>query len=213
MNKLVLSLVVLSLLSSCGKNNKTGSNAAPPAPAPVAVVPVVTNAITSAVSGGVELGAKIDDYTNQFGVGQIYYYGQPQTWGTLANTGLELSYRYTKSATPTGTSTDPNCVKKWLIFTVCSYSSMSSSSISDASVSRYLVNSSVNIEEKKNELKAYINNANPLIPISVIGTSHMFKTRDGKSYIIDTRYPIQANPIGVVDTAGVNEYMFDIRAI
>ena len=195
--------MVLATLISCGKSNSTSGGG-------VSAAPVVTNApvsITSAVVGGVALGGLIDNYSTKFGTGKLYYSGNIQTWGTLSNTGLELAYRYTKS-TASNPAVDQNCTTKLIFFTVCT--STETTSLSSTVVSRKVLNSTVEIASKINELKGYINNANPLIAISVNGTSYMFKTKDGKSYVIDTSYPIQANPIVIIDTTGT-EYMFDIR--
>ena len=190
MKKFLLSLMVLASLVSCGKDNKV-SSAATSAFSP----------ITTSVQGASELGSKIDNYSTQFGLGQVYYYGTTQTWGALANNNLPIVYRYTKSAT----ANNSNCEKKWGIFWVCSTSSSSGS----ATESRSVVNSSVNVTEKANQLKAIINSQNVLIPIVPQGTSYRIQSTDGKQYIIDTRYPIQANPIGISDSTGT-EYMFNI---
>ena len=188
----------MAILASCGKKNEVSS----------------TNAygfspITSGVQGAADLGAKIDTYPTSFGTGTVYYYGAQQTWGTLANTGLNLAYRYTKS---TSTASGSNCTLKWGIFYVCSYSS--TSSVSNVAESRVVYNNNVNITAKGNELKSIINSANPLIPITAQGTSYRIQTTDGKQYIIDTRYPIQAQPIGVSDaygtTNGKTEYLYNI---
>ncbi len=195
MKKLILSFMVLASLVSCGKNNSVGSN----------TNAYGSNAITTNVQGASQLGSLIDNYRTSFGTGQVYYYNNYQTYGTLANTGLNLGYHYTKSAP---TSSGSNCERKWGIFWICSYSS-SSSSLSTANDSRKVSNNSVDILTKMNELKAIINSANPLIPIVASGASFRIVTTDGKQYVIDTRYPLQANPIGIMNSAGT-EYLYSI---
>ncbi len=192
MKKLLLSFMVLAVLGSCGKKNEVSTNGYGFSP------------ITTSVQGAADLGSKIDNYPTQFGTGQLYYYGVTQTWGTLANTGLNLAYRYTKS---TSSASGSNCTLKWGIIYVCS--SSSTTTTSNVAESRKVYNNTVDITAKGNELKAIINNANPLIPIQAQGTSYRVQTRDGKQYIIDTRYPIQSQPIGVMDTSGT-EYLYNI---
>jgi hypothetical protein len=201
MKTLLLSLLVVSTLVACGKKNEVSSNANASA----------SNPITVSVQYATDIGSKIDNYTTQFGVGQLYYYGYPQTYQALVNSGLDLKYRYTKSAT-TSTGSGSNCELKWSIFYVCSYSNSSSSSTSAAAESRRVANNSVDVLSKQNELKAIINNVNPLIPIQTSGSMYMITTRDSKKYIIDTRYPLQSNPIGISDSSGT-EYLYNITEI
>lgn len=203
--------MILGSFASCGKSNSVPRNTLNVLRVTNTENPLpLSSSITSTVPGQSALGGMIDNYSTQFGTGRLYYGGNIQTWGTLSNTGLELAYRYTKSTANTSV-VDQNCTKKWIFFTVCSSSSSSGTSVlSSTVVSRKVLNSTVDITTKINELKGYINNANPLITINVNGTSYMFKTKDGKSYVIDTSYPIQANPIVIMDSTGT-EYMFDIR--
>ncbi len=180
--------MVLGSLVSCGKNNSTSGDTTSTAPA----------SITSAVTGGVSLGTSIDNYSTQFGVGQHDYY---TTLGAYVNAGNELTYSYTKISS---SSNNQNCTTKLFIFKVCTQTT--------PVVSRKVSNSSVDITAKINELKGYINNANPLIAIKNVGTSYTFNTKDGKTYVIDRSYPLQANPVLVMDENGASmEYLFDIR--
>ena len=196
MKKFIVALMVLSSLVSCGKSNTVASSAATNA--------YGSNAITSTAQGAAQLGSLIDNYTADFGTQQLYYYGNVQTYGTLANTGLNIVYRYTKSAS---TSNGSNCEKKWGIFWICSYSTSSSST--SANESRNVANNTVDVLTKINQLKAIINSSNPLIPIVANGTSYMIVSTDGKKYVIDTRYPLQANPIGIMDSTGT-EFLYNI---
>lgn len=193
MKRLLMPLMVLAMLVSCGKDNQVSSAGTS-----------VFNPITTTVQGASDLGSKVDNYTTQFGTQQILYYGNYQTYGTLANTGLNIVYRYSKSAAAASGS---NCTVKWSIFYVCS--SSSTTTTSSVAESRKVYNNSVDITSKANELKAIINRANPLIPITALGTSYRVQTLDGFQYIIDTRYPLQANPIGISSSAGT-EYLYNI---
>ncbi len=201
MKTLLLSLLVVSTLVACGKKNEVSSTANTSA----------SNPITVSVQYASDIGSKIDNYSTQFGIGQVYYYGYPQTYQALVNSGLDLKYRYTKS-TMTSTGGGTNCERKWSIFYVCSYSSTSSSSGYAIQESRKVANNSVDVLTKQNELKAIVNNVNPLIPIQTSGSMYMITTRDSKQYIIDTRYPLQSNPIGISDTSGT-EYLYNITEI
>ena len=200
MKTLLLSLLIISTLVACGKKNEVSSTGNASA----------SNPITVSVQYASDIGSKIDNYTTQFGVGQVMYYGYPQTYQALVNTGLDLKYRYTKSTT-TASGAGANCERKWSIFYVCSYSNTSTSGYG-AQESRKVANNSVDILSKQNELKAIVNNVNPLIPIQTSGSMYMITTRDSKQYIIDTRYPLQSNPIGVSDTSGT-EYLYNITEI
>lgn len=193
MKKLIVALMVLSTLASCGKDNKVAS-------ATTAATSPITTPVTTADQVGVALGQKIDSYTTQFGFAQVNYY---TTIGQLANQGYSITYSYTKDSSSVS---NPDCEKKW-IFTICS-SSSSSSNIT-ANVSRTVQNTGVNVTTKINELKAIINAKHAAYPIQVNGYSYWIKTSDNKEYIIDTRMPIQANPVGIYDPAtNSKEYMF-----
>ena len=188
--------MVLAVLASCGKDNKVGGVTSQFSP------------ITTNVQGAADLGQKIETYGTSFGTGQVYYYGQTQTWANLANTGLNLGYRYTKS-TGNVASTGSNCDKKWGIFYVCSYSSNTSPTYTSSAESRKVNNNTVDITAKANELKGIINRSNPLIGIQSSGYSYLIQTTDGTQYVIDTRYPLQANPIGI-RTSTYTEYLYNI---
>lgn len=190
MKKLIVALMVLSTLASCGKDNKVAS------PATTAATSPATTTVTTTDQVGVALAQKIDNYTTQFGLAQVNYY---TTIGQLANQGVAITYKYTKS-----TASSAECEKKW-IFTVCSSSSSTSF---NPEVSRTVANSGVNVTTKINELKALINAKHPAYPIQVSGYVFYIVTTDNKQYAIDVRMPIQANPIGIRNADGTQEYMF-----
>lgn len=193
---IVLTFASALSLVSCGKNgNKiqggTGGSSS------------VFNQVTVGTPGAANLGSKIDNYQSQFGTGLLIYNYQSQTWTSLLQYGLNLNYRYTRSTT-SPSSTD--CKEKW-IFYICSTSSTSTSySVVE---SRKVSNNTVDVTAKANELKALINSTSSLVPISNIGTSYYIQTTNGNQYVIDTQYPLQANPIAVRDVNGT-EYLYNI---
>lgn len=191
MKNFIVALMVLTSMVSCGKKNAVGSNG------------FLSNPITVSTQGAAALGSQIDNYSSQFGTMPVLYYGNQQTLGTLVNTGINIYFKYTKS-TSSGSGT--SCSTKWGIFYVCTYTSTSSPS-SFINSRDPVASNSVNVTEKMNQLKAIINSSNPLIAITGYGTAHMITTMDGKKYIIDTAYPIQANPIAIMDSTGT-EYLY-----
>lgn len=200
MKNLLLGLLVLSALVSCGKKNSVAS---------ATVATVGTSPITIADARGVALGGLIDNYTTTFGTGQTLYYNNVFTYQQLINSAANLTLKYTKVAT-SATSSSNNCEKKW-IFYVCSYSNVSSGTAASVTVSRTENTNAIDVNAKINQLKAIINSSKPLVGITVSGTSYYIISTDGKEYIIDTKYPLQANPIGIKDSTST-EYLFNIVA-
>lgn len=199
MKKLLLPFMVLAVvLASCGKDNKVGGTGTQFSP------------ITTNVQGASQLGQLIDNYTNTFGLGSTLYSGYPYTYKQIIDSGANIVYRYTKS-TSTYSSSSPNCDKKWGIFYVCSYSNTTTPMPNVTESRPGVPNLSVDVHSKANELKSIINRANPLIPIQSSGYSYLITTNDGVQYIIDTRYPLQANPIGI-RTSTYTEYLYNITA-
>lgn len=192
MKNLIVALMVLSTLVSCGKENKVAAAAA----ATVVANPAATTAVTTTDQAGILLGQKIDNHTTQFGLAMVTYY---MSIGQLVNQqGAAVTFKYTKSA-----ATAPDCEKYW-IFSVCTSTQSSSS---DQPVSRTVVSNTVLNTSKITELKTIINNRHALYPIQVSGYVFYIITKDNKQYAIDTRMPLQANPVGVSDSTGT-EYMF-----
>lgn len=181
MKKLILSLMVLATLASCGKKNTTDTGAA-------AGGLSSTSPITVTGSTETQLASLIDN--NQFGSGQASYY---ETWNQVVSNMPNLSYKYGAVS-----SSQPNCNTVAYIFQICT----SSSSTSNISVSRSVIHSSVDLNAKKNELKAIIN-ARQYVQVS--GTSFYIRTNDNRSIIIDTRYPLQANPVSIQQSNGTGE--------
>lgn len=180
MKKLLLSLVVLATIFSCGKNNAVSSSTS------------ATSGLSSSVTGTTEVDLATKINNNSFGTGMADYY---ETWAVVISKYPNLTYYYSK-VTP---STSSNCSTKWGIFVICSNSSSSSST---ATISRTVVNSAVDLSAKKSEL---INIINKRSSISVNNTAYYIYTTDGLYYIIDTAKPLAVNPVQVQQTVnGVN---------
>jgi hypothetical protein len=188
MKNLVVVLMVLSTFASCGKNNSANSG-----------ISGVSNPITTAVQGASSIGSMIDNYTTQFGLNQssINYY---ITWGALANQSVNIGYHYTKDTT----SASNNCTLKWGIINVCSSTSVPTSSVVE---SRKVNNNDIVILTKQNELKGYINNSYMITQNG--STSFLIYLKDGRKVVIDARYPLQAQPTGIMDSTGT-EYLYNI---
>ena len=205
MKKLLLSAMVLATLVSCGKDNKVSSGAAAAAPAPA------TNAITVTDQTGIDLGAKIDNYSTHFGLAQVRI--DPYTIVTyqqIAASNQPMLFHYTKSNSAANGS-NSNCEIKWKIFYVCSYSS-STNIVSGITPSKPAVSSSgVDITAKITELKSYINNSSTLYKIETNGYTYKIRLTDGRQILIDLRYPLQAQPIAVMNAAQSEaEYLYNI---
>jgi len=170
MKKLLLALIVLATVFSCGKSNSTSNSS--------------VSSLSVTGTNETALGSYITSYSSSFGNGYANAY---TTWTSLISSQPNTTYYYYKSTQATST-----CTTKWSIFYVCSTSSSSSSSY----LSKSVVNSSVDITTKQNELIGIINSRSS---IYVSGTSYYIYTSDAKIYVIDTRYPIQANPVLIQD--------------
>ncbi len=176
MKKLVVSLVVLLSIASCGKNNSVSSSA-------------VTNAVGSSTAitasvdqyGRVPLTNYITDINNNaFGVAH-------------ADTETFRFLNYTGSAASNG------CTVKTVLGGFFSYYSCSSSSTSTSSnYGSYdtvnVVHSTQDLTSKKNELQAIINQAFQYSNSS--DRRQLFiRTINGDVYTIDFRVPMSANPV------------------
>jgi hypothetical protein len=195
MKKLVVALMVLTTLASCGKNNTVGST-----------VPS-TNPLT--VAGPIEtsLGSIIDN--NQFGTG-LYYLsnGYRDTYKRFIETGANFTYKYSAAANVVTSNTSSNCTTILLI-PICGYVTgyRSSTTGNLDPITRTVANSSVNLIDKQNELKAILN-SRMLGGIQQVSYSvFIIVSNNGKTYIIDTALPIQANPVQQTNSAGAKEYL------
>lgn len=180
MRNLLLSLMVLASLVSCGKDNKVdgvNSNS--------------SNAITLNDPVATQLGTVIDNSASYFAV-------VPTT-----------TARYTY-ATTTANSAASNCETKTGWFGIKYYVCSSSNNSSNITVSAPIVASSVDLTAKRNELKGYINSSTANGGIVNGGSYYMVRTAAGVIYTIDLRYPIQVNPVSVQQANGQITYLYNV---
>jgi hypothetical protein len=197
MKKLIVALMVLSTLASCGKDNKVASGTT------VATSPVTTGTVTTTDPNGILLGQKIDSHLSSFGIGRSAEYNM--TYSELINRNYDLKYRYTKS-----TSSSSNCEVKWGIVTICKQSSSSTTPAESRAVIDLVSDRTAANASKQVELKTIINNRHPGYAIQSNGSVFYVKTLDGKVYAIDTTLPLRANPAYIQDSSG-SEQIFSIK--
>jgi flagellar hook assembly protein FlgD len=183
MRKLLLSLMVLASLVSCGKDNKVAT-----ATTAVAATAPVTNSITLDDATAKQLATVIDSSTT-------YFSARPAS-------NLRLGY---VTSTASTTSSGSNCEEKSGWFGIKYYVCKSSSSSSNVTPTSFVSVNSVDLETKKNELRAIVNRSSAGA-IYYSGYAYTIKTTDGSLYTIDTRYPIEANPVVVQTAAGQITY-------
>jgi hypothetical protein len=178
MKKLLLSLMVLATLASCGKDNKVDTASSTSS----------TSSITLDDATAKQLATVIDNSTT-------YFAARPYA-----------NYRlgYVTSIAQT-TNTGNNCEEKTGWFGVKYYVCKSSSSSTAVTPTSYVAVSSVVLETKKGELRAIVNRSSAGA-IYYSGYAYTVKTTDGNLYTIDTRYPIEANPVVVQTAAGQITY-------
>lgn len=174
MKKLLLSLMVLATLVSCGKDNKVSSGSA-------AVTPV-TNPLTNSNPYAQELITRINNPGAGFGEGLVL--------------------------TSSSGSSNQTCGTKWGFINYCYGSSGGGNYAVTAGMtwnqlvaqrpnlayyyylSQPVAHSSVNIATKQAQLTQLLNSATA---IQVSGTLYYIQVANA-IYVVDTRYPIQANP-------------------
>ena len=195
MKKLLLALIVMASLASCGKNNSVDSSAASSTSAiSVATLPPASQALAT------QLGAMVN--ANQFGLGQATYY---ESYAQYVSHAPNTTYSYGTLAT-TGSS-NPNCKTVGYIFTYCT--SASTTTTSSATITRSVIHSSVNVAAQQSALIAIINKTNQ---IAQVGQGvYEILTTDNITYFIDTRYPIQANPTQTQQANGTGETLVKIQ--
>ncbi len=159
--------------------------------------------VLSKVNPADQLLLKLKNYPENFGTGQVYYYGANQNYGTLANSGINLTYHYRKADSA---SINSQCEMKWGFFYVCSYNQKSY----QGTFSKKVSNQSIDLQAKVDEITSHLKNANPLIPVQVNGTVYTISLKSGEKFIVDTRYPLQANPLAKMDIKGNSEYLTNI---
>jgi hypothetical protein len=175
MKNLIIGLLLLATVISCGKKNSVSTNVSSPAP------------ITVSGTTEISVGNIID--SNQFGTGTVYVYNIPENWNQYISQMPNVTYQYGKVS----------CGSSFC------YTFFGKSNVTKT-VTRTVVNSSVNVETKKNELKALINSRLRMQQIS--STAYQIVTTNGSIYIIDTFFPVQANPVYFQDVSGhVENYL------
>ncbi|MEA9355205.1 hypothetical protein SHI21_03290 [Bacteriovorax sp. PP10] len=179
MRNLLLSLMVLASLVSCGKDKSSGA------------VGSSSSAITLNDQVAVQLGTIIDNSTN--------YFPTPSP-----------TARYT-FATTSPTTASNNCELKtgWLGIKYYYCSSSNNSSNNNSSYGTPILASGVDLAAKRNELKAYINSSYAGA-IYNTGATYYIRTTSGVIYTIDTRYPIQVNPVSVQQVNGQVTYLYNV---
>jgi hypothetical protein len=192
MNKLIVALMVLTSLASCGKNNTVGTNG------------LSTSPLT--VTGQVEtsLSSIIDN--DQFGTGVIYVSGYQESFKQLIAAGANPTYKYSSAANTSTTSSAPHCATIGGVPILCASVTgwSSTSTVNTAQIIITVQNSSVDLLTKKNELKAILNKRLGVTQYSY--TIFAITTNDFKTYTIDTALPIQANPVQTIDAQGNRDY-------
>lgn len=176
MRKLILSLIVLTFLVSCGKDNAVNGDANANAN------PIVTNPIVTNNTSAQDLISKINNPAAGFGTGTLYI----------------------------STASTTTCKEKWIL-TYCSSSYGSGNQttttwnaiaasrdltyrfvyFNGAGISKSYSHSSVAIAKKQSDLIGILNSATAIYKIGTVYTIIVSNAQ----YIIDTNYPIQANPI------------------
>ncbi|AUN99654.1 hypothetical protein DOM21_02540 [Bacteriovorax stolpii] len=191
MKKLLLSMIVLASLVSCGKDNKVSSTNS------------TLNYSNPYLSGNTQaqtyaqtLIAQINSYSSNFGNGVISSGSSNQTcdtkWGIFY-------YCYTSSSGSSGTTTTWNSIVASTPTITYQYSNGVTVRHSD-----------VNIASKQSELISILNAATNVQVQAMSGGNVYYITVSGAYYVIDTRYPIQANPSGVQSSSGTRYF---VRAI
>ncbi len=176
MKHLLLSLSVLAMLVSCGKDK--GSNT---------VAPATSNAVTLNDATAVTLG-------NLINTSETTFAAVP----TNINTANAKYYYSTTVAAAQGSNCTQHTSGGWIKFTY--YTCSSSGNSNQGSVSSVPV-ASVDLAAKRAELTGYINSSTAGA-IYQSGTTYFVRVSSGVVYTIDTRFPIQANPVQVQDVSG-----------
>ena len=185
MKKLLLALMVMATIASCGKNNKVDSGA-------VAGTIGITNPL---VTGSSQAQALVSMISNPalFGQGQIINSSTNETCGV--KWGFNYCYNTGSSSGSTSTGQTWNSVVAANPNLVYQYSNNLTVRHVD-----------VNVTTKQNELASLLNSATA---VQVNGPIY-YITVGAAYYVIDTRYPIQVQPSAVSSTSGA--YYF-IRAM
>lgn len=174
MKKLLLSLMVLASLVSCGKDNKVSSGSS-------TSTITVTNPVVTNSSVAQTLIAQINNPSTGFGNGVIQSGSTQQCetkWGGF------LQYCYSSSSNSTTTTWNAVVASKPnLVYIYSNY--------------EQVTHSAVVVATKQNELLSLLNSATNITVQGMTGGNVYYIYVSGGVYVVDTRYPIQANPSGV----------------
>lgn len=193
MKNLLIALVILSSLVSCGKKNVAGPVGSATSAISVGNLPVQSQQVAS------QLGSIVTN--NQFGLGQATYY---ETWNQYVAHAPNTTYNYGSIA---AAQSNNNCHTVATIFYVCS--SSSTTTPTTTSITRSVVHSSVALVTKQNEIIGIINRTN-MIQAAGNGVFYILTT-DNSTYVIDTKLPMQANPVQVRSAAGAGETLISVQ--
>lgn len=181
MKKLLLSLMVLATLASCGKDNKVSSGAAAATTTSPVINPVIANtpAATALIS-------KIDNPTTAFGMGQSTTAGSGQGANCKSTLWGLIDYcTYSSSGTTNGKTWNTLLAEQpnlQLYFVKNGYLKTSGVSVG-----------SIDVATKQAEIKSYLTTATD---IQTNGVQFLIVTPNG-NYMIDTRYSIKMNPSAI----------------
>ena len=176
MKSLLLSLTVLTMLVSCGKDNKTNSGAA---------VGAGSSAITLNVQAATSLG-------NMINSSESYFAPAP-------NAASGLKYYYSTGVAASNNGCTPHTTGGWIKFT---YYTCSNTSTSNQGNQTSVYVASVDLQTKRNEIAAIINSSTAGAISQTSSTAYVVRTTSGAVYLIDRNYPIQANPVQVQQVGG-----------
>jgi len=188
MKKLLLALVILSTLVSCGKKNTVGT--------------VTNSGIINAISASTQVESDFLTRVNgnQFAVNATYY-GEPLAQAIAR--GANPQYRYANVAAPqAGTQ---NCHTVLVIFTACG--GYSSTSMQTLTITRTVSHTSLSVVDQQNKLISIFNKKQS---VSFDGRYFRIFTNDNKTYYFDTALAIQAQPTSTYNADGSGEVFFNV---
>jgi hypothetical protein len=149
----------------------------------------------------IDLISMVKNYSTEFGLKGVNYNGKIHyKLQDLIENSIGVKFKYTKTEST-------KCTNKAFGITFCH-----TVQVGDLVESRNVESLSVDILSKQNELKTIINNVNPELPITQNGTMTFITTNNGNRYVIDTSYPLQANPTAIYDkVSNTTEYLFYVN--
>ncbi len=190
MKKLLISMIVLASLVSCGKDNKVSSTNS------------TLNYSNPYLSGNTQaqtyaqaLIAQINNPSTNFGNGVIGANSANQTCDSKLYGLISWCYTTYSNSSNSQTWNQLTASKPGLVY-VYNYS-------------QPVVHSSVNVSTKQSSLISLLNSATNVTMTAVSGGNVYYIQTSAGVYVIDTRYPIQANPSAYQTTSGSD---FLIRA-